>query len=70
LLPVEPFFKFYHYRAQFEEGVSLNETEKGLAENFLGVVVQSNWDEGMDWPEKPIGRQWWRWWKKQGRDEG
>ena len=44
IIPIEPLFKCYHYRQQYEESQRLGETESVLAENFLGVVMQSNWD--------------------------
>ncbi len=41
--PVEPLFKFFHYSRQYEEFKSLNYQEKDFAQNYLGVVMQSNW---------------------------
>lgn len=48
LIPVEPLFKVYHYKEQFEEGKRLGENEKILAQNYFGVVMQSNWDRSLD----------------------
>lgn len=56
VMPVEPLFKVYHYRQQYEEGVRLGETDAVLADNFLGVVRQSNWDR----PPGPPPSSWWR----------
>lgn len=54
IIPVEPLFKVYHYKEQFEEGRRLGENDKMIAENFWGVVMQSNWDKSMDvLPDKP-----------------
>jgi len=48
ILPSEPLFKVYHYKEQFEEGQQLGENEKVISENFLGIVMQSNWDRSLD----------------------
>ncbi|MSM41257.1 MAG: hypothetical protein GJT30_16695 [Geobacter sp.] len=48
LIPVEPLFKVYHYKEQYDESVALKETEKILAENYLGIITQSNWDKSLD----------------------
>lgn len=54
IVPVEPLFKVYHYKEQFEEGQQLGENEKMISENFLGIVMQSNWDRSLDVkPDKP-----------------
>jgi hypothetical protein len=52
---VEPLFKVYHYRRQYDEGCRLGENDVVLAKNFLGVVRQSNWD-------RPPAPSWWRRW--------
>lgn len=48
LFPVEPLFKVYHYKKQFEEGIRLGENETKLAMNFFGIVKQSAWDRELD----------------------
>jgi len=48
LRPVEPLFKCFHYADDLAESVRLGETEAVLAENFLGIVSQSNWDHASD----------------------
>ena len=48
LCPVEPLFKCFHYLDDLAESVRLGETEAVLAENFLGIVSQSNWDHAAD----------------------
>lgn len=54
IVPVEPLFKVYHYKEQFQEGQQFGENEKVISENFLGIVVQSNWDRSLDVkPNKP-----------------
>jgi len=53
IIPVEPLFKVYHYKEQYEEGRRLGENDRVIAENFLGIVMQSNWDRSLDAaPEK------------------
>lgn len=48
LIPIEPLFKVFHYVEQYEESLMLGETESMLAETFLGVIKQSNWDKSLD----------------------
>lgn len=48
LMPVEPLFKVYHYSEQYTESVGLGETEETIAENYLGIIKQSNWDYSLD----------------------
>ncbi len=48
LMPVEPLFKVYHYSEQYTESVGLGETEDTIAENYLGIIKQSNWDYSQD----------------------
>lgn len=53
IMPIEPLFKVYHYKDQFEEGWQLGENEKTLSENFFGIVMQSNWERSLDFvPDK------------------
>ncbi len=64
LIPVEPFFKVFHYVGQYEESLMLGMTEEMLAEMFLGVIKQSNWDRQSDFI--PRKRRTWKtlWLKK------
>jgi hypothetical protein len=48
IMPVEPLFKVYHYKEQYEESLALNENENVLVENYLGIINQSNWDNEFD----------------------
>ena len=48
LLPVEPLFRCYHYEEQFYFWKKAGETEEKIAENYLGVCMQSNWDKELD----------------------
>ncbi|WDP89411.1 MAG: hypothetical protein HUN04_06610 [Desulfobacter sp.] len=43
IIPLEPLFKVYHYKKQFDESIGLGENETVLSENYLGIVEQSNW---------------------------
>lgn len=53
LIPIEALFKVYHYKDQFKEGKTLGENDKILAQNYFGVVIQSNWERSLDqYPDK------------------
>jgi hypothetical protein len=42
-VPRAPFFKVFHYPEQFFESQYLGEWDRSLAENYMGIVIQSNW---------------------------
>lgn len=44
LYPAEPLFKVFHYPLQYMEYKRHNITEEMIAENYLGVVMQSNFN--------------------------
>jgi hypothetical protein len=48
LKPVEPLFRCYHYEEQYYFWKKAGETEEKIAENYLGVCMQSNWDKQLD----------------------
>ena len=48
LRPVEPLFRVYHHAWQYDLLRRLGETEARLADQYLGVVLQSNWDHASD----------------------
>jgi len=50
LIPIEPLFRVYHYDWQYARLAALGECRDTLAHNYLGVVMQSNWDFDMDSP--------------------
>jgi Family of unknown function (DUF6492) len=50
LEPIEPLFRVYHHEWQFFEMQRQGETPATLAEQFLGVVYQSNWEVEFDAP--------------------
>ena len=43
IVPVETLFKAFHYREQYEESKRLGDTEKSISENFMGIVLDTNW---------------------------
>lgn len=54
--PIEPLFRCYHYREQYETARSQGETEDTIAQNYLGVVYQSNWHRGLDYEKRWVRR--------------
>lgn len=44
IIPVEPLFKFFHYQQQYTHYKELGYTEDTFKENYLGLVMQSNWN--------------------------
>jgi hypothetical protein len=48
LWPVEPIFRCYHYEEQYYFWKKSGETEEKIAENYLGICMQSNWDKRLD----------------------
>jgi hypothetical protein len=61
LIPVEPFFRVYHYEQQFAVAKRQGETIERLAKNYLGVCYQSNWENKTDFVKKPISSRIARW---------
>lgn len=43
LWPIEPLFKHFHYRQQYEESKRDKYTEQDFAQIWYGIVMQSNW---------------------------
>lgn len=43
LFPLEPLFKVYHYPFQYQLDKQLQITEQHLAANYMGIIMQSNW---------------------------
>lgn len=68
LWPIEPLFRCFHYRAQFRVACRQRESERTIAQNYLGVVYQSNWHRALD-VESRWARRWRRlrerfsWWE-------
>lgn len=44
ILPVEGFFKVYHYKEQFELEEKFHDIER-LKKTYMGIIMQSNWNE-------------------------
>jgi len=44
-LPIKPIFKVYHYDWQYAEDKKKGIDNHKLKEDYLGVIIQSNWDE-------------------------
>ncbi len=49
ILPVEPYFRVYHYNWQYYLLKRMGEDEAKVAQNFMGVIYQSNWESEMDY---------------------
>jgi hypothetical protein len=49
LRPIEPLFRVYHADWQYFAQRKMGETLEKLQENYLGVVMQSNWHYEMDY---------------------
>ena len=43
IVPIEPIFKFFHFRSQYIHYKSLGYTESDFCDIYLGIVMQSNW---------------------------
>ena len=72
-IPLAPIFKVFHYAEQFCESQRMGESEHSLAENYFGVLMQSNWTD----PQKKkkndltrLKRFFQRQWKKYLRSMG
>lgn len=53
LHPIEPLFRVYHYERQFRVAKRQGETVAKLANDYLGVCYQSNWEKNTDFIVKP-----------------
>lgn len=56
IIAIEPLFRVYHYDWQYFLMRRLGETEEKLADNYLGVLYQSNWESNLHFGEdtKPM----------------
>lgn len=43
IYPAQPLFKVFHYKEQYIESKTKGYTLDNLAQNYLGVILQSNW---------------------------
>jgi len=44
IYPIQPLFKVFHYKEQYLEYKNKGYTLEDLAKNYLGIILQSNWD--------------------------
>ena len=44
IYPVEPLFKVFHYHQQLNEYYNQKITEEMIAENYMGIIMTSNWN--------------------------
>lgn len=51
IIAIEPLFRVYHYDWQYFLMKRLGETEEKLANNYLGVLYQSNWEPHLHFGE-------------------
>jgi hypothetical protein len=61
LTPVEPLFKVYLYERQYILGKRQGETVTRLANDYIGVCYQSNWDSKSNIVQKPMLSRLARW---------
>lgn len=45
IYPIEPIFKVFHYEKQYNDFLKQKFTLESLEENYLGIVLQSNWNK-------------------------
>lgn len=45
IYPSEPLFKVFHYKQQYNNFLKQKFTLESLQENYLGIVLQSNWNK-------------------------
>ena len=43
IIPINPIFKFYHWKELYDWDVESNIKEDDIKKNYIGVVYQSNW---------------------------
>lgn len=44
IIPIEPIFKVFHFPSQYQLFKQMGYTEETLSKNYLGIVMQSNWN--------------------------
>ena len=47
IVPIGPLFKVFHYKPQYEYYKKLGYTEVDFSENYLGIVIQSNFSTSL-----------------------
>ncbi|WEK68453.1 MAG: DUF6492 family protein [Candidatus Chryseobacterium colombiense] len=48
IYPAEPLFKVFHYEKQYNDFLKQKFTLESLEENYLGIVLQSNWNKNKE----------------------
>lgn len=43
IVSIEPIFKFFHFKSQYTHYKKLGYSESDFSDNYLGIVMQSNW---------------------------
>lgn len=54
VFPREPLFKVFHYKKQYHDFVKEGHTIESIKENYMGIVLQSNWNRNLKWYQKRI----------------
>ncbi len=54
ILPKEPLFKVFHYKKQFQDFIKEGHSRESIKENYMGIVLQSNWNRDLKWYQKRI----------------
>lgn len=54
IFPKEPLFKVFHYRKQYEDFIKEGHSLESIKQNYLGIVMQSNWVKKQKWYHKKI----------------
>jgi hypothetical protein len=49
IYPTQPLFKVFHYKEQYIESKNKGYTLKDLSQNYLGIILQSNWDAPLNY---------------------
>ncbi|WP_210546453.1 DUF6492 family protein [Rhodoferax sp. PAMC 29310] len=52
LMPCQPLFKVYHYAWQYDQDLRRSMGTEQLKTLYSGVIYQSAWERGMDWPRE------------------
>lgn len=54
LFPKEPLFKVFHYKKQYEDFIKEGHNIETIKDNYLGIIVQSNWMRKQKWYHRKI----------------
>ena len=57
IYPLEPLFKVFHYKQQYTDFIKQGHNRTTISEDFLGIVLQSNWNtEKKTWINKLLNK--------------